>query len=695
MSHSFEPQSHGQVGDDRPGSSHAPGKTTLTSRLAARASAEAMPLPPDLRARFEASLGVELGAVRLHTGAESEALVEAEGAHALTYGQDIHFGAGRFAPQDPFGLHLVAHEVAHAAQQAGAAPEVQFKKPGAGADAKEQAADAAAAAMVAGQPFDAAAPEAKALPAPLMTRLRAEHAARRAKHATAVEAASSSGTAAMLSAALHAAAPLFGLTLDASASDLSGFLPATAWGEAELRLHLDKLPPELAADAGVKGAKASAADILAASAELAAEYEPLFASCRGAAGKLDLLQLVDAFIAPAGFGPILDDAFGGKALVTPAELGRLFSARQRALLWEYLRTKRLPDGLFTGSPNGAILPGQRVLMASHMMVNGKVEQREKDGEHTGVFHKGRADNCGHWAQMTWAYAAANPGKDFAGNGNLKKGSTGPTGEVSFGSGEAEQVYLGGFDESLSLEDRHAEYIKKNPELAKTPWGKRRAPLAVARFDKLQAGDWLYVYNANESGEHSVIFAGWVDTTDQVATDPKNGPITYRAARIYHQYDNKAGLSAAGVYRLGSGFSLTHKIFPVTAVRRPAAAAAPPKTQAELLPFSAAAAESANAASLKRHRLEGALVSAALLTSARKLLAELVALEPGQRALCQDILDKHPGSSIGELTVQLALGQRLLREDNVDGKLGISGMGVPSSVTSTLLGKRPLSEFRTP
>ena len=154
----------------------APGKRTLTQGLAPRpiilrvasgqtvdAGADAAldraagsggaPLRADLRDRFEASLGADLSAVRVHTGDASGAAAAAVGAHAYTVGNDIHFGAGAYQPDDPFGLHLIAHEVAHTQQQAGGTVERRHKpvvsEPG---DAAEVEADRAADAMVAGRP---------------------------------------------------------------------------------------------------------------------------------------------------------------------------------------------------------------------------------------------------------------------------------------------------------------------------------------------------------------------------------------------------------------------------------------------------------------------------------------------------------------------------------------------------------------
>jgi hypothetical protein len=121
--------------------------------LARTAPSSGAPLPDDVRARFETSTGADLSAVRVHTGEASASAAQAVGARAYTVGQDIHFGAGEYAPSDPFGLHLLAHEVAHTVQQQGGSPSMQCKldvsTPG---DDAEAEADRAADAMVAGSP---------------------------------------------------------------------------------------------------------------------------------------------------------------------------------------------------------------------------------------------------------------------------------------------------------------------------------------------------------------------------------------------------------------------------------------------------------------------------------------------------------------------------------------------------------------
>jgi len=112
-------------------------------------------LPGGIQRQFEGSLGADLSGVRVHTGADSETAAHAVGAKAYTVGQDIHFGAGKYQPADPFGLHLLAHEVAHTVQQSGGATQRQHKLEVSGPqDAAEHEADRAADAMVSGRPAD-------------------------------------------------------------------------------------------------------------------------------------------------------------------------------------------------------------------------------------------------------------------------------------------------------------------------------------------------------------------------------------------------------------------------------------------------------------------------------------------------------------------------------------------------------------
>jgi hypothetical protein len=137
-----------RANDDDFGASErrSPGKASRTEQLGTG-------LPDSLRDRFEHSLGTELSDVRLHTGDEAASASRDLGARAFAVGNDIHFGAGQYQPEDPFGAHLLAHEVAHTVQQRGGAHTAQTKletsTPG---DSLEREADAAAELMVTGAP---------------------------------------------------------------------------------------------------------------------------------------------------------------------------------------------------------------------------------------------------------------------------------------------------------------------------------------------------------------------------------------------------------------------------------------------------------------------------------------------------------------------------------------------------------------
>lgn len=71
------------------------------------------PLPPSVRPRLESSLGLDLGAVRVHADGTAAKAARSLGAKAFTHGNDIWLGSGQSADD----LHLMAHEVAHVIQQ--------------------------------------------------------------------------------------------------------------------------------------------------------------------------------------------------------------------------------------------------------------------------------------------------------------------------------------------------------------------------------------------------------------------------------------------------------------------------------------------------------------------------------------------------------------------------------------------------
>jgi len=70
---------------------------------------------------FEPRLGYELSAVRVHNDASAHQSAKAVDARAYTLGNNIVFGSGEYAPHSESGRRLIAHELAHVAQQSGPA----------------------------------------------------------------------------------------------------------------------------------------------------------------------------------------------------------------------------------------------------------------------------------------------------------------------------------------------------------------------------------------------------------------------------------------------------------------------------------------------------------------------------------------------------------------------------------------------
>jgi predicted XRE-type DNA-binding protein len=75
------------------------------------------PLSPDTRSFLEPRFKANFAGVRVHTGGKAENLATRLGARAFTFGKDIFFNAGAFAPDSPEGMELIAHELTHTIQQ--------------------------------------------------------------------------------------------------------------------------------------------------------------------------------------------------------------------------------------------------------------------------------------------------------------------------------------------------------------------------------------------------------------------------------------------------------------------------------------------------------------------------------------------------------------------------------------------------
>jgi hypothetical protein len=98
-------------------------QTEAAVRAAAGRGGE--PLPAASRSFFEARFGYDFGHVRVHVDGAADEGARAVRARAYTLGGDIVFGAGEYAPETHQGKSLLAHELTHVVQQAGAAPVVQ------------------------------------------------------------------------------------------------------------------------------------------------------------------------------------------------------------------------------------------------------------------------------------------------------------------------------------------------------------------------------------------------------------------------------------------------------------------------------------------------------------------------------------------------------------------------------------------
>jgi hypothetical protein len=105
-------------------------------------------LEPEVRSEMEAAFGQDFSGVRVHTGAGPGRLSEGLKANAFTTGQDIFFNEGAYQPDTEKGKKLLAHEIAHAAQQPGEAgiPD-RISRSG---DTFEREADAAVSSLESG-----------------------------------------------------------------------------------------------------------------------------------------------------------------------------------------------------------------------------------------------------------------------------------------------------------------------------------------------------------------------------------------------------------------------------------------------------------------------------------------------------------------------------------------------------------------
>jgi hypothetical protein len=75
------------------------------------------------RAFLEPRFGYDFGGVRIHSDDRAARAADTLGARAFTVGSDIVFGGGQYRPRTQAGRALLAHELSHVVQQAGAPPD--------------------------------------------------------------------------------------------------------------------------------------------------------------------------------------------------------------------------------------------------------------------------------------------------------------------------------------------------------------------------------------------------------------------------------------------------------------------------------------------------------------------------------------------------------------------------------------------
>ena len=102
----------------REGGDGASSRRNLSTHLAGGS-----PLDGGTRSRMERGFGRSFADVQVHTDPDTGALSRRMGARAFTLGEHVGFAAGEYQPGTPIGDALLAHELAHVAQQRGSSAE--------------------------------------------------------------------------------------------------------------------------------------------------------------------------------------------------------------------------------------------------------------------------------------------------------------------------------------------------------------------------------------------------------------------------------------------------------------------------------------------------------------------------------------------------------------------------------------------
>ncbi len=137
-------------------SSHHAASHSSADMPSATRSSNGQPLSPAARAQFEPLLGHSFAEVRVHLDAHADDVTRALDARAVASGDELFFAHGAFAPESARGRHLLAHELAHVAQQSRSGVR-RGRAVSRADDHAEHEATAAADAVMMGQPATVAA----------------------------------------------------------------------------------------------------------------------------------------------------------------------------------------------------------------------------------------------------------------------------------------------------------------------------------------------------------------------------------------------------------------------------------------------------------------------------------------------------------------------------------------------------------
>lgn len=252
--------------------------------------------------------------------------------------------------------------------------------------------------------------------------------------------------------------------------------------------------------------------------------------------------------------------------------------------------------------------------------------------------------------------------------------------------------MGKGDRTLPVEGDHKKAIEafEAGKTSRRPPA-RRAGLPNAMKD-LVPGTWVWIYNGNADGHHSMIFAGWVNPAEDSGKSARKAYVFDQGeAGIFGKEDQKGGRFRQSLLDEST----------LVYVARPAKNAAPTRDPEELLRFTADPSKlpeskryrinntlRQNINFLNNHRLDAEKVWRALTDEAEELLRRNSSrMLPSQLAafgllLKQDGVHTDRPPTVTELTRMVALVQRL-RFGAADGNLSVDllktgWMGGPES-----------------